>query len=279
MKRFVSVVFALTAFAVGLTPEHAAGQVLRYGGAAGTVRGYTREQTDRVLQTVNARQLLTEIQSGARLRAIVSASTAEGIIWTIEHDSLAVVENGTPATPDLSALVGIPTVVEMDHRGTVGNVRVPDSLPDAAARFDLAATYRFFFPRLPEGEAPAGAVWSDTTTATAVQGGLELRVHRVNRYRSQGWATQGVRRVVRVDYETELLIEGSGEQEAAGIVLSGSGDGTGGFSFDPEAGAFVAGGETIEMRMVAMVTAQGQNILVPIQQNRSVTVSPIEGAP
>jgi hypothetical protein len=261
------------ALAAVALPGRAAGQALRYGDEVGVTRAYVREQTDRVLQTVNARQLATEIRSGARLRAAVTAAAGDGLTWTITHDSLAVTENGQAATPDLAPLAGVATVVEMDRRGTVSAVELSDTLPEAAARFDLASTYRHFFPRLPAGEAAAGAEWADTTTATAVQAGVELRVRRVNRYVSQGWASHGERRVVRVDYETELTIEGGGEQDDAGIVLSGSGSGTGGFTFDPAAGVFVAGGETIAMRMVALVDARGQSLLVPIEQNRSVTVS------
>ena len=79
-----------------------------------------------------------------------------------------------------------------------------------------------------------------------------------------------------VDYEATLTIEGSGEQQEAGIVLSGSGRAAGSFAFDPEAGALAAGGETTEMRMVALVSAEGQNLIIPIVQSRSETITLVE---
>ena len=277
MKRFV-IGGTAAALAATLGAGPAEGQVLRYGGAPGEMRVYQREQSDRVVQTVNARQLATTIEIAGRLTAEITAADSGRVTMTIVHDSLAVVESGAAAAPDLSDLYDVPIVVEMDRKGAVDAVRLPEELPASASRFDLAGTYRFFFPRLPEGEAEAATVWSDTTTATAVQGGLELQVVRVNRYVSRGWTAHGASRVIRVDYETELTIRGSGEQEEAGIVLSGTGDGSGGFSFDPQAGTFVAGGETLEMRMVALVSAQGQDLVVPIVQNRSLTVTLVEGA-
>jgi len=272
MSRFVALLSCLAA----LAPASAAGQVLRYGGDPGTARAYVREQHDRVIQTVNGRQLGTEIESFWRLKATVTATSPEAVTLAIEHDSLAI--SGAPGAsePDLAELYGIPIEIVMSRRGEVREVTAPDSLPAVAIRLDLAAAYRSFFPRLPDGEVGEGTAWSDTTTVTAHQNGLDLTVLRVNRYASKGWATQGARRVVRVDYEGTLTIDGSGEQQQAGIVLSGSGRAAGGFSFDPEAGVFVAGGETTEMRMVALITAQGQNLLIPIVQNRAETIELIE---
>jgi len=272
MSRFVAVLSCLAA----LAPAPVAGQVLRYGGDPGTARAYVREQHDRVIQTVNGRQRGTEIESFWRLKATVTAVSPEAVTLAIEHDSLAISDAAGASEPDLARLYGIPIEVVMSRRGQVREVTAPDSLPAVALRLDLAAAYRSFFPRLPDGGAGEGTAWSDTTTVTAHQNGLDLTVLRVSRYASKGWATQGARRVVRVDYEGTLTIEGSGEQQEAGIVLSGSGTASGGFSFDPEEGAFVVAGENTEMRMVVLVTAQGQNLLIPIVHNRAETIELIE---
>jgi hypothetical protein len=273
MKRPFSALPWLAVLAVALVPRPAPGQVLRYDGEPGAARTYVREQHDRVVQTVNGRQLATEIRSYWRLSATVVEAGPEELTLVIAHDSLAVSGPPGAADLDLAAVYGIGTDVVMSRRGAVSEVRVADSLPPAAARLDLATTYRSFFPRLPEGEASEGTQWADTTFVVATQNGLDVRIQRLNRYVSKGWATQGPLRVVRIDYESDLTVEGSGEQQEAGIVLSGTGRGSGGFSFDPAAGAFVAGGETTEMRMVALVTARGQNLVIPIVQNRTETIS------
>jgi hypothetical protein len=266
----------LAALVLAVAPSPARAQVLRYGGDPGTVRTYVREQQDRVLQTVDGRQLGTEIRSYWRLDATVTDVTAEVLSLAIEHDSLAI--SGLPAEAglDIGELRGIPIAIEMSRRGEVREVTIPDPLPPIAARLDLATNYRNLFPRLPEGEVAEGASWSDTTTVSASQNGLELRVRRVNRYASKGWASHGARRVLRIDYEGTLTIEGSGEQQESGIVLSGSGRATGSFAFDPEAGALAAGGETTEMRMVALVSAEGQSLIIPIVQSRSETITLVE---
>ena len=266
-------------FAAGSVP--AAAQVLRYGGEAGGSHQYVREQHDRVLQTVNGRQAATEIESYWRLRATMASADPESLTIRVVHDSLTV--TGTPNLGDLGveALYGAPIDLVLNSRGAVRAIRLPADLPPATARLDLETTYRSFFPRLPEGEAAEGSTWSDTTRVDAVQNGLDLEVRRVNRYTSKGWATTGGRRVIRVDYESEIALEGTGEQQDAGIVLSGTGRGSGAYYFDPAAGAYVGGGELSEMRMVALVTAQlpdgsEQHLLIPIVQNRSQTITRVE---
>jgi hypothetical protein len=266
----------LAALVLAVAPAPAVGQVLRYGGDPGTARTYVREQHDRVLQTIDGRQLGTEIRSYWRLDTTVTDASAEVLTLAIEHDSLALSGLPAGADVDLGELREISVEIEMSRRGEVREVTIPDPLPSIVARLDLATNYRNLFPRLPEGEVAEGATWSDTTRVSASQNGVELRVQRVNQYASKGWASHGARRVLRVDYEGTLTIEGSGEQQEAGIVLSGSGRAAGSFAFDPEAGALAAGGETTEMRMVALVSAEGQNLIIPIVQSRSETITLVE---
>jgi hypothetical protein len=251
----------------------AGAQVLRYAGSPGTTRTYVREQRDQVVQTVDGRQTVTDLRSYWRLRTQVARESAETLTIAIVHDSLAI--TGASSIDDLGidALRGTPIEIVLTRRGAVRELEVPATLPPVTARLDLESTYRSFFPRLPEEAAVEGHAWSDTTRVTAHQNGLELRVVRVNRYTSKGWASTGSEDVVRVDYEAALAIEGSGEQREAVIVLSGQGRSTGAFYFDPRAGVYVGSGETTEMRMVALVTAQSQSLVIPIVQNRTETIT------
>jgi hypothetical protein len=264
---------AATAVLVALLASTADAQVLRYSGAPGTTRTYVREQRDHVVQTVNGRPTVTDIRSTWRLRTRVAAETADAITIGIVHDSLAI--TGAPSIGDLEieALRRTPIEIVLTRRGAVRELEVPASLPPVTARLDLETSYRSFFPRLPEEPAVEGLAWSDTTRTLARQNGLDLQVVRVNRYTSKGWAISGEIRVIRVDYESDSTLEGNGEQEDAGIVLSGKGRSTGVFYFDPEAGAYVGGGESSTMRMVALVDAQGQRIVIPIEQNRTETIT------
>lgn len=270
-RLHLRIVLLLLLLLAGARPGSA--QVLRYDGDPGTSRTYVREQHDHVLQTFDGRQSATDIESYWRLETRVAAATPETLTIEVVHDSLAITATPSPEALDLSGVEGVGIEIVMTRRGSVREVQVPAGLPPDAARLDLETTYRSFFPRLPDGEAVEGTAWSDSTLVRVHQNGLDLQVLRVDHYLSKGWATLEQGRAVRVDTEAVLSIEGSGEQQEAGIVLRGSGRGTGGFAFDPETGAYLGGGETLEMRMVALVTTQGQGIVIPIVQNRTETIT------
>lgn len=273
MWRVPFVARGLAAGFLLLAVQPAGAQVLRYGGEPGSSHAYLREQRDRIVQTFQGRQAATDIRSAWRLRATVSAATPETLSLEVVHDSLGLVVSPADEPIDLSGVEGLPIAIVMTRRGTVADVELPPDLPAAAARLDFESAYRAFFPRLPAGEAPEGATWSDTTRVATHQNGLDLRVVRVERYVRKGQATPGEGGAVRVDVESDLTIEGSGEQQDAGIVLRGTGRGTGGFLFDPERGVYLGGGEVLEMRMVALVTAGDQKFVLPIVQNRTETVT------
>jgi hypothetical protein len=265
------VVFSVVSLSV-LAPT-ASAQVLRYGGAPGTTRTYVREQRDHVVQTVDGRPTVTDIQSYWRLRTRVAAETTDDLTIGIVHDSLAITRAPSIGDLGIEALGRTPIEIVLTRRGAVRELEVPAELTPLTSRLDLETTYRSFFPRLPETAAVDGLVWSDTTRVATRQNGLDLQVVRVNRYTSKGWAISGENRVIRVAYESDLTIEGSGQQQEAAVALSGSGLATGAFDFDPRAGVYVGGGESSTMKMVAIVTSQGQNLVIPIEQNRTETIT------
>jgi hypothetical protein len=275
LARLSVVLLSLVLFSVSLSVlvPTASAQVLRYGGPPGTTRTYVREQRDHVVQTVDGRPTATDIQSYWRLRTRVAAATTDDLTIGIVHDSLAI--TGAPSIGDLGieALGRTPIEIVLTRRGAVRELEVPAEFTPLTSRLDLETTYRSFFPRLPETAVVDGLVWSDTTRVATRQNGLDLQVVRVNRYTSKGWATSGEVQVIRVDYASDLMVEGSGEQREAGIVLSGTGRSTGTFYFDPEGGAYVGGEESSTMRMVAFVNVQGQNIIIPIEQNRTEEIT------
>jgi hypothetical protein len=267
----------ITALVLLAGARAAGAQVLRYDDEVGSSRTYVREQRDRVVQTLEGREASAEIESHWRFHARVAAASPEALTLEVVHDSIAITGPPSAEELDLGALRGVPIEIVMTRRGAVEDVDVPTGFPAALARLDLATTYRSLFPRLPEGDADDGAAWSDTTRVEAEQNGLDLRVVRVNRYTSKGWATTEGGRIVRVEYEVELSIEGEGEQRDARIVLTGSGRGSGGYGFDPGTGAYLGGAETSEMRLVALVTdPEGRNVLIPILQNRTETITLID---
>jgi len=275
----------LTALSLGVVvwlaagPDVSTAQTLRYSAEPSATHRYIRTQQDHVTQTVNGAEQKAEVKSYWRFGATINGAEDGGRTVEVVHDSLTI--DTTPGTAgDLAALYlsgkGLPVRIVMDERGTVTEVVLPDSIPESAARLDLTATYRGFYPVLPVEPVEEGRTWSDTMNVKTVQSGLDMTIQRVNHYTARGRAVYVGRDALQVDYTTELSIEGSGTQQGADISLSGDGTGTGSFYFQPDPGLYLGGTETSEVKMDAFVVADGQNLLIPIVQQREETIELVD---
>lgn len=270
---FVLALAALALLAGG--PEAARAQTLRYDPDADAIHTYVRTQNDNVTQTVNGTEQKAEVKSYWRFGARIEGAEDGSRTVEVVHDSLTI--EAVPQTDgDFTALYGKPIRIVMDERGSVTEVVLPDSIPEAAGRLDLAATYRGFYPLLPAESVEAGDTWSDTTNLQTNQSGLDMTIERVNHYTAAGSAEYAGQPALKIDYTSEVSIEGSGTQQGADISLSGTGTGTGSFYFRPEPGLYLGGTEQSEVKMDAFVVAGGQNLLIPIVQLREETIELID---
>ncbi|MBA3583596.1 MAG: hypothetical protein H0W36_03540 [Gemmatimonadetes bacterium] len=256
-------------------PSSGFSQTLRYGGDSGASHVYERTQEDHVRQTVNGQEQNVDIQSYWRLTTHVREATPDAVTFEIVHDSISVV--GSPSgDANFSAVYGRSVVLVIGHRGEVRGITVPESLPATAVRLDLETAYRTFFPVLPAQDVKPGVSWSDTLALESNQNGLDLTVRRVNVYTAGGPTEYGERDALQVDYTTTLEMEGSGSQQGAEVSLSGNGSGTGSFFFESDAGLYLGGNESTDVKMDAFIVAGGQNLLIPIVTNRTERVTLIE---
>lgn len=258
-----------------LAATPATAQTLRYEPAPGAT--YERVQRDRVSQTVDGGEQTAEIESFWRFTAVFEPEE-DGVAVEVVHDSIAIESDPPQRAPDdFSPLYGQPVRVEMTPRGEVRRVALPDSLPPVARRLDLGNVYRSFFPTLPRGPALPGEAWSDTTRVESNQNGLDLAVTRIDRYVARGDTALGGEGAVRIDYETDLVLEGRGRQRETAVSLTGTGSGGGTFWFRPDPGLYLGGSESTEMRMAAFVASDdGSTMLIPILQTRTETIRRIE---
>ena len=250
-------------------------QTLRYGAETGATHSYVRTQRDHVTQTVNGAEQTADVTSYWRFDATMNASEDGGRSVEIVHDSLSI-QSGPQADSDFSALYGKPVTVRMDERGAVTEVLLPDSIPSAAGRLDLASTYRGFYPILPEEPVSEGQGWTDTMNLKTNQNGLDMTIQRINHYTARGDAEYAGHTALQIDYTSEVAIEGSGTKQGADISLSGTGTGTGSYYFLADPGVYLGGRETGEMKMDAFVVAGGQNLVIPIVQQREETIELVD---
>lgn len=274
MKTCILIALAALAWSAA-DADPAVAQTLRYAAEPGTTHTYVRTQRDHVTQTMNGAEQTADVNSYWRFDATVSDSEDGGRSVEIVHDSLSI-QSGPGADSDFSALYGKPVRVTMDERGAVTEVLLPDSIPPAAGRLDLAFTYRGFYPILPVEPVAEGAGWTDTTNVKSNQNGLDMTIQRINHYTARGNAEYAGHSALQIDYTSEVAIEGSGSQQGADISLSGTGTGTGSFYFLADPGVYLGGTETGEMKMDAFVVAGGQNLVIPIVQQREETIELVD---
>jgi hypothetical protein len=256
-------------------PDTATGQALRYNAEPGTTHTYVRTQQDHVTQTVNGAEQKAEVKSYWRFGATISGADDGGRTVEIVHDSLSI-ESAPRADSDFSVLYGKPVRIVMDERGTVTDVVLPDSIPESIVGVDLVSTYRGFYPVLPAEPVAEGTTWSDTVNVKTNQSGLDMTIQRVNHYTAGGNAEYAGQTALQVDYTAEVSLEGSGSQQGADISLSGGGTGNGSFYFLPDPGLYLGGTETSEMKMDAFVVAGGQNLVIPIVQQREEKIELVD---
>jgi hypothetical protein len=250
-------------------------QTLRYVADAETTHTYVRTQRDHVTQTVGGAEQTADVNSYWRFDARMSGSEDGSRTVEIVHDSLSI-QTLPQAATDFSALYGKPVTVKMDDRGAVTDVVLPDSIPAEASRLDLGATYRGFYPVLPAEAVSEGGGWTDTMNLRTNQNGLDITIQRINHYTAGGTAEYAGRTGMKIDVTSEVAIEGSGSQQGTDVSLSGTGTGTGSFYFEPDAGLYLGGTETGEVKMDAFVVAGGQNLVIPIVQQREETIELVE---
>jgi len=264
---------ALAWTAAGAAPV--AAQTLRYGAETGAKHTYVRTQRDHVTQTVNGAEQTADVNSYWRFDATMTDSDGGGRSVEIVHDSLSI-QSAPAADSDFTALYGRPVTVMMDERGAVSEVLLPDSIPPVATRLDLESTYRGFYPVLPAEPVSEGGGWTDTMNLRTNQNGLDMTIQRINHYTARGNAEYAGHTALQVDFTSEVAIEGSGSQQGADISLSGTGTGNGSFYFLADPGVYLGGSETGEVKMDAFVVAGGQNLVIPIVQQREETVELVD---
>lgn len=273
----IRTLLAIVGFTALLTlPGTSMGQVLRYGGESGESHTYTRTQEDHVAQTVSGTEQNIDILSYWRLTTTLRDVSDDHVTVEIVHDSVSVVGMPGAGELDFSPLYEEPVVVTLGSRGEVSDIAVPESLPAELDRLDLETTYRAFFPSLPEEEISAGSSWTDTVSVQTNQNGIDMDVNRISTYTAMGNTDHAGHDAVQIEVTSAIDLEGSGSQMGSEISISGNGTASGTIYFDADGGKFLGGSETSEIKMDAFVVAGGQNLLIPIVQNRSETIELVE---
>lgn len=140
----------------------------------------------------------------------------------------------------------------------------------------LSGPYRNFLPQLPAAGVKMGATWSDTIRAPFSQGGIDGTTVTTIDSRVLGDTTVGGQKAWRIERTGRLSMSGTGNQNGADLILSGSGTASG-MSLIGTNGVYLGATSTQDLSMTVEVPAASMTI--PIKQTTVVRIERIAGAP
>lgn len=145
----------------------------------------------------------------------------------------------------------------------LGNVLTIEGPTADAAGEQLAAGFRNFFPRFPNAAVKAGMTWTDTTSASFNNNGIEGTSTSIVTYTVEGDTTVAGASGWRVRQQGSVNMNGMGNAQGQELTLSGDGtmSGTAVVSKD---GRYLGGDSRLQQNMTVQVVAM--NMQIPITQ-------------
>lgn len=174
----------------------------------------------------NGTVLLTLLDPGPRL------------LWRLGFEELDLAIEGAFPTPRRDALRGTVVTVSTTPTGVVLDARASGIVPPGFGVRYLERAASSFLPQLPDGSGGVNGVWSDTLTVTEVLRGVTTEIEMVVNYAVSDTAALAGGPVVPVEYTGTLLVRGTGTISGARVSVTGEGEVTGNFLYDPADGIF-----------------------------------------
>ncbi|MFN2431773.1 MAG: hypothetical protein ABR599_02970 [Gemmatimonadota bacterium] len=258
----------MVAVAALLLPLPLAAQTLRYGGDEGDSSRYRLSNSARIRQEFQGTATDLTVTSFSLLDLVLQRATEDTLTYGVTLDSLSLSFEGADVPPpDLRPVTDRRMTLKVSPRGQVYAFDLPPDMPQAPPGIDLKQMVSHFFPRLPEGRAPAGTQWTDPLTLPVSQQGIQSDVRVVTTYTSRGEARTPEGEFVAVDYGTETTLHGEGEQQGAPLVLDGTGRGTGTILFAEDGERFWSSKGTQTLDLQVEISPAGQApVRIPVKQ-------------
>jgi hypothetical protein len=128
------------------------------------------------------------------------------------------------------------TVFDLDARGRVAVVSLPEVTGSAAELYDGTQFAHDFFPRLPGRLPEAGESWTDTIAYQSAAGGTDGRVESAVRYTAVGDTVVDGRRLLHIRGESQERMELRGSSDGETFTQSLRGTSTHTYLWDGQAG-------------------------------------------
>lgn len=247
---------------------------------AGVVQAQTFEYapgsaTYRVTQTTKTVQEMMgqkqEIEgSGQQIVSVkLTRSARDTISMNVVLDSISATTMGM--SPNLTHLVGLTVAAKVSPVGAFYSVRASDDKGGAEAE-PIRHAMGNMLPKL-RPTMPKGASWTDTTSGTMNQGGVEIERKIVSTYTVEGDTTIGGQPSWKIHRADSTTMSGSGNTPNGAVTMEGTSKGSGQL-FVTSKGVFLGGEGTEEAQLRFVMAANGMEL--NFQQNATTKIEKIK---
>jgi hypothetical protein len=267
MKKLVLAILLCTAvFAFAQN-----GTTLRYAYEIGKMYNYGLTTQTNMAQEMGGHEMVTEISQNAKL-VIAPQSVAEQGNYTcwisFTEMSLKIKNFRMDTTMVMTDLLNKRAEVVHSPLGKVTTAVMIDSISQAGGPMmsqmgiEPAALFKRLLVHLPEKTVVVGATWTETKVDTVVQGGITIAVAPNTTYSALAEEERAGFKCLKIAFKGTLVINGSGSQMGANIVIEGEGTQEGTLFFAPAEGLLVSAESSSSQEQTIAITGPA-NMTIP----------------
>jgi hypothetical protein len=246
--------------------QSASGQSLVYNPDRGESFRYRSTNTLTVSQRILERDTNYRVSSDGVVRLTLMDPGAR-MLWRLGFESLDLNIEGAFPTPRREALRGTVITLSTTPSGVVLEARASGVVPPGIGTRYLERSAQAFFPQLPEGGATVGVSWSDTLTVTEVLRGVTTEIEMVLTYAVADTSALAGRPVIPIDYSGDIVVRGVGTISGSSVALTGRGEITGNYLFDPQDQVFNLHERRQDLKSTLILTGpDNETVEIPSRQ-------------
>jgi hypothetical protein len=246
--------------------QSTSGQSLTYDPDRGESFRYRTTNTLTVSQQILQRDTHYKLSSDGVVRLTLMDFGAR-MLWRLGFESLDLNIEGAFPTPRRETLRGTVITLSTTPSGVVLDARASGVVPPGIGVRYLERSASAFLPQLPQEGATAGVSWSDTLMVTEVLRGVTTEIEMILTYVIADTSALAGRPVIPVDYSGEITVRGMGTISGSSVAVSGHGEITGNYLFDPQDQVFNLHERRQELESILSLTGpNNETVEIPSRQ-------------
>jgi hypothetical protein len=249
-------------------PGAALAQGFEYAPGTGT---YRVVQNMKIAQNIMGQKQEFETSSNQVISVTVARASKDTVALNLVLDSISATNSMGLPTNMIERLMGMKVAAKISPTGSFYSAKGPseEAMPNSATITDAMAR---LLPKLRRALAK-GDSWTDTTSGSLKQEGMEIERRTVSKYTVEGDTTVGAEKSLKVVRVDSTSLTGSGNGPSGPMTMEGTTKGTGALVVSPK-GVFLGGAGTEEAVLKIVLASNGMEI--GMTQNATTKVEKIK---